>query len=186
VAQESASQFCDATEMDEMLTLRTLTLTDEEKRLVRGSDPRAAALVDQIDNLPAELMDRLHGAIRSMTSVARQTSAPPQPRRPDEVMPWWDPASDGSVDPDTDVVLVDGVLVGRGSVVRLRPGGRGSDAQDMFLDGRTAHVEAVLSDVDGQTHLAISLDDLADDGYNPHGRFLYFAPDEVEPIATGV
>jgi hypothetical protein len=39
VAPESALQFCDATEMDEMLTLRTLTLTDEEKRLVRGSVP---------------------------------------------------------------------------------------------------------------------------------------------------
>jgi hypothetical protein len=52
----------------------------------------------------------------------------------------------------------------------------------MFLDGRIATVEAVLSDLDGAQHLAVSLDDLADDGFNPHGRFLYFAPDEVEPI----
>ena len=42
VAPESETQFCDATEMDEMLTLRTLTLTDDEKRLVRGSDPRGS------------------------------------------------------------------------------------------------------------------------------------------------
>lgn len=177
VAPESSSQFCDGTEMDEMLTLRTLTLTDQEKRQVRGSDARGAALVDQMDDLPPELMDRLHGAIRSMTGAAR-----PAAPAPEEAVPWWDPAADASVDPDTDVVLVGGVPVARGSAVRLRPGGRRADAQDMFLAGRTAHVAAVLSDVDGGRHLAVALDDLAADGVNPHGRFLYFAPDEVEPI----
>jgi hypothetical protein len=179
LAPESASQFCDATEMDEMLTLRTLTLTDAEKRQVRGSDPRAARLVAEIDDLPPELMDRLHGAIRSMTSVAR----PAEPA-PEEITPWWNPEADGGVDPDTDVVMIDGFPVGRGAAVRLRPGRRRADAQDMFLEGRTATVEAVLSDVDGEHHLAVTLDDLAEDGYNPHGRFLYFAPDEVEPIGS--
>jgi hypothetical protein len=42
----------------------------------------------------------------------------------------------------------------------------------------------VLSDLDGAQHLAVSLDDLATDGVNPHGRYLYFAPDEVEPIGA--
>jgi hypothetical protein len=177
LAPESASQFCDATEMDEMLTLRTLTLTDAEKRQVRGSDPRAARLVDEIDNLPPELMDRLHGAIRSMTSVARPVEV-----APDEITPWWNPEADGGVDPETDLVIVNGVPVGRGTTVRLRPGQRRADAQDMFLAGRTAKIEAVLADVDGDYHLAVTLDDLAEDGYNPHGRFLYFAPDEVEPL----
>lgn len=187
VAPESASQFCDATEMDEMLTLRTLTLTDAEKRLVRGSDPRAAALVDEIDNLPPELMDRLHGAIRSMTSVARPVGlpAPPKPQDPGEVLPWMNAEVDGRFDPDTDVVVVAGVPVSKGSAVRLRPGARRADAQDMFLEGRTATVEAVLSDLDGAQHLAVSLDDLAEHGVNPHGRFLYFAPDEVEPLGGG-
>ena len=178
IAPESAAQFCDATEMDEMLTLRTLTLTDEEKRLVRGSDARAAALVDQVDDLPPELMERLHGAIRSMSAVAR-------PQRPEEIQPWLNAEVDASFDPETDVVMVRGVPISRGASVRLRPGGRRADAQDMFLDGRTATVEAVLSDLDGAQHLAVSLDDLvelADAGYNPHGRFLYFSPDEVEPI----
>jgi hypothetical protein len=179
VAPESASQFCDATEMDEMLTLRTSNLTEQEKREVRGSDPRAAALLDEVDNLPAELLDRLHGAIRGMTGVPR----PAEPA-PDERTPWW---ADDSVDPDTDLVLVDGVPVSRGSAVRLRPGRRRADAHDMFLDGRTATVQAVLSDLDGGQHLAVTLDDLAElaeDGINPHGRFLYFAPDEVEPIGV--
>ncbi len=144
VAPESVSQFCDGTEMDEMLTLRTSTLTEQEKRQVRGSDPRAAALLDEVDSLPADLLERLHGAIRGMTSLAKPTGPVP-----DEWTPWWDPATDGSVDPDTDLVLVEGVPISRGSPVRLRPGSRRADAHDMFLDGRTATVQAVLSDVDG-------------------------------------
>jgi hypothetical protein len=154
-----------------------LTLTDDEKRLVRGSDPKAAALVDHVDHLPPELLDRLHGAIRSMSSVARPADSVAEP-----LPPWWDAAQDMSVDPDTDFVLIGDISVGRGSSVVLRPGGRSTDAQDMFLEGRAATVEAVIFDVDGGTHLAVSLDDLVDDGYHPHGRFLYFAPDEVEPI----
>jgi hypothetical protein len=164
--------------MDEMLTLRTMTLTDEEKRFARGSDPRAAALVDQVDHLPPELLSRLHGTIRGMTGVARTTEAVPL----EDPLPWWDPGQDMSVDPDRDCVVVDDVVVARGSAVRLRPGGHGSDAQDMFLEGRMATVEAVLFDVDGGTHLAVALNDLLEGGYNPHGRFLYFAPDEVEPV----
>jgi hypothetical protein len=178
VAPESASTFCDATEMDEMLTLRTLTLTDEEKRQVRGSDPRAAELMEQLDHLPPELLDRLHGTIRSMNGLAEQA-------QPAETSPWWDPERDAEFDPDTDVVLIGGVPVGKGSPVTLRPGSKRADAQDMFLDGRPATVAAVLFDVDGSTHLAVSLDDLdslADGVFHPHGRFLYFAPDEVEPI----
>jgi hypothetical protein len=178
VAPESEAQFCDATEMDEMLTLRTLTLTDAEKRLVRGSDPKAAALVEHVDHLPPQLLERLHGVIRGMTGVPREVIPPHEPTLD---APWWDPGQDMSVDPERDFVMIDGVAVGRGVSVRLRPGPRSADAQDMFLAGRPATVEAVLFDVDGNTHLAVALDELLDDGYNPHGRFLYFAPDEVEP-----
>ena len=190
VAPESEVAFCDATEMDEMLTLRAMTLTEEEKRQARGSDPRAADIVEHVDNLPPELMDRLHGAIRSMAAVARPSNAPSElpsraglPVADIDRSPWWDPGQDAAVDPETDEILVDGVPLHRGVQVRLRPGVKRADAQDMFLEGRLAHVEAVLNDVDGQTHLAVALDDLRQDGLNPHGRFLYFAPDEVEPVA---
>jgi hypothetical protein len=192
VAPESEVAFCDATEMDEMLTLRAMTLTDDEKRQARGSDARAAAIVAGVDELPPELMDRLHGAIRSMSAVARPVTAQPviaQPadHEPTETPPWWDPGIDAAVDPDNDEILVAGLPVRRGSRVRLRPGGTRSDAQDMFLAGRLAHVAAVLNDVDGHVHLAVALDDLAefaDEGLTPHGRFLYFAPDEVEPLGV--
>ena len=68
----------------------------------------------------------------------------------------------------------------------LRPGSRRADAQDMFLAGRAALVEAVLLDVDDTAYLAVSLEgDPAADLQAAHGRFLYFAPDEVEPGDDG-
>src|SRR5690606_39786208 len=65
-APESPGDFFDATEIDELLTLRTATLTDAEKREVRATDPRAAALVDRVETMPAEVMERLHGAVREL------------------------------------------------------------------------------------------------------------------------
>ncbi len=98
-------------------------------------------------------------------------------------MPWWDPGSDASVSPETDNVVIDGIQVGRNSRVRMQPGSRRADAQDLFLAGREAIVEAVLFDVDGQVHLAVTpVDDPAADLQRNHGRFLYFAPDEVQPV----
>jgi hypothetical protein len=79
-------------------------------------------------------------------------------------------------------VTIGGQQVARGSRVRLRPGRRRSDAQDMFLAGRIAEVQAVLLDVDDQPYLAVSLaDDPDEDIRIAHGRFLYFMTDEVEP-----
>ena len=74
-------------------------------------------------------------------------------------MPWWDPGADRTVSPETDGVVVAGVTVAKGSRVRLRPGQRRADAQDMFLAGREATVEAVFLDVDGNRHLAVTLDE---------------------------
>jgi hypothetical protein len=53
----------------------------------------------------------------------------------------------------------------------------------MFLIGRVATVRAVLSDVDGDRYVAVTLDDdLGADLQNTHGRFRYFSPDEIEVI----
>ena len=50
IAPESPGDLYDGTEIDEILTLRTLTLTDAEKREARGTDPRAAAVsTDRVD-----------------------------------------------------------------------------------------------------------------------------------------
>jgi hypothetical protein len=207
IAPESAGDLFDATEIDEILTLRTLALTDEEKREARATDPRAADLIDRLDGLPPEMMEKLHGAIRYLEPGAGPVAAPaagplgsaagpvgPFPAAPaaDEVpvfstpdVPWWDPGSDSSVSPETDEILIDGVPVGRGSKVVMRPGARRADAQDLFLVGREAQVEAVLHDVDGQVHVAVTpVADPMADLQRAQGRFLYFAPDELEPIGS--
>jgi hypothetical protein len=190
VAAESAGQLFDSTEIDEILTLRTLALTDAEKRAARATDSRVAEMMDRLDDLPPEMMERLHGAIRYLREApagARLNgSQDPEPvitERPE--VPWWDPGADPTVSPETDHVLVGGVRVARHSRVVMRPGARRADAQDLFLAGREAIVEAVLYDVDGQVHLAVlPVDDPAADLQRQHGRFLYFAPDEVEPVMS--
>ena len=170
LADESPGELYDGTEIDEILTLRTLALSDEEKAEARATDPRAAALLDRVESMDPQAMARLHGTIRS-------------PRPPSEPsVPWWDPDADASVSPDTDSVTIGGRPVARGSLVRLRPGARRADAQDMFLAGRLAEVQAVLYDVDEHPYLAVSLADHPDQDLQiAHGRFLYFMPDEVEP-----
>jgi hypothetical protein len=212
VAAESAGNLFDSTEIDEILTLRTLALTDAEKREARASDSRVAEMLDRLDDLPPEMLERMHGAIRYLESgpkagvpVPRQAPSAelpgglaaglggdlagdwPGPRVTDRPsVPWWDPGADTSVSPETDHVIVDGVRVARGSRVLMRPGSRRADAQDLFLVGREAEVEAVLFDVDGKVHLAVTpVDDPAADLQRNHGRFLYFAPDEVEPLERG-
>ncbi|WP_410608085.1 hypothetical protein [Amycolatopsis sp. lyj-109] len=151
IAPESPGDLFDGTEIDEILTLRTMTLTAEEKREARATDPRAAAIVDRVDSMPPELLERLHGAVRSLRPV--------------------EPA-----------VTVAGVRIAGGSRVRLRPNLRGTDAQDMFLVGKTATVRVVLSDVDGVAYLAVTLDDdPGADLQHAHGRYRYFSPDEIEP-----
>ncbi|MFJ7149199.1 hypothetical protein ACIQVT_13515 [Streptomyces sp. NPDC100445] len=174
VAPESPGDLHDAAEIDEILTLRTMLLTDEEKAEARATDPRAARILDRVETLPEEAFARLHGTIRSMAPVPG-----PAPGRP----VWWQEHGDDGLAPATDTVPVGGVLVGGGSRVRLRPRGRGADAQDMFLDGRTAHVAAVFHDVDGSVHLAVTVDDdPAAELHGWYGRFHYFRPDELEPL----
>ena len=189
VAPESPGDLHDACEIDEILTLRTMTLTDEEKREARATDPRAKAIVDRADVMPDEVFARLHGAVRSLRPVPDDgVEAPADPSAPPDRAPrWWDPGADDALSPGSDAVVVDGVRVARGSRVRLRPRTGGTDAHDMFLQGRTARVEAVLLDVDDERHVAVVLDD--DPGADLHewyGRYHYFAPAELTPLDTEV
>lgn len=154
VAPESAGDYCDATEIDEILSLRTLALTDEEKREARATDGRAAEILDRCDNMPPEVWARLHGAIRSMRPAGEEP----------------------------DYAYVGATRVRAGTRVRLRPA-HGADAQDLFLDGKSATVTGVFTDFDGEVHLAVTVDD--DPGADMHswyGRFRYFKPHEVEVL----
>jgi hypothetical protein len=200
IAEESPGELYDGTEIDEILILRTLALSDAEKQEARATDPRAAALIDRVEALDAADLGRLHGTIRSPrggtwagdagvdgagvdgAGADRAGIDGPGPSAFESDVPWWDPGADASVSPDTDAVSVAGQRIARGSMVRLRPGVRRTDAQDMFLTGRRARVEAVLLDVEDSPYLAVTLaDDPDEDLRVAHGRFLYFAPDEIEP-----
>lgn len=61
IAADSPGDFFDGTEMDEMLTLRVLTMTDAEKAEAIASDPRIAELVERTTALGIERTARLHG-----------------------------------------------------------------------------------------------------------------------------
>jgi hypothetical protein len=181
VAPESAGDFCDSTEIDEILALRVMTLTDEEKAEARGTDPRAAAIVDRCDDMPEEIWSRLHGAVRSLRPVD-PTPEHTVPLELDSTVPWWDPDEDSSFDPFTDVMRIGAVEVTGGTRVRLNPSRR-ADAHDLFYAGQMATVKGIFNDVDGDQHVAVTLDDdPASDILEWQGRFLYFHPDEIEVV----
>lgn len=66
VAVESPGDLFDSTEIDEILNLRIMTLTDEEKRQATAIDPRASAMLNRAENLTSEQMMRLHGTVRKV------------------------------------------------------------------------------------------------------------------------
>jgi hypothetical protein len=182
VAPESAGSLFDATEIDEILTLRVMTMTDDEKAEARATDPHAAAIIDRCDALSPSDLQQMHGTLRDPHASIDPPADRGGPAAAGQETPWWDPAADASVDPATDIVLVQGVPVGRGSRVRLHPSRR-ADAQDLFFADQEARVTAVLGDVDGDTHVAVVLvDDPAADLHEWYGRYLYFAPEELEPL----
>lgn len=66
IAPESAGDLFDGTEIDEILSLRIMTLTDEEKEEIRRSDDRARQILERTESMPAEQFMKLHGAVRGM------------------------------------------------------------------------------------------------------------------------
>jgi hypothetical protein len=71
IAPESPGDFFDATEIDQMLVLNILSLTDEERREMRDSDPRAREILERTEALSQEELMGLHGAIREFAAVRR-------------------------------------------------------------------------------------------------------------------
>ena len=101
-----------------------------------------------------------------------------------EGVDWWDPLADNAVRPEIDAVLVNGARVARGTRVRLRPR-RNADAQDIFVAGKSARVTSVHEDVEGNKYVGVVVDDdPAADLHEWYGRYLYFSPDEIEPLET--
>ena len=74
IAPESAGDFFDGTEMDEMLTLRVLTLTDAEKQEMRNGDPRARKILERTEALTPEAMLKAHGIVRELREMREDAS----------------------------------------------------------------------------------------------------------------
>ena len=72
IAPESAGNLFDSTEIDEILSLRILTLTDDEKQEMRQSDERAREILERTENMPEEQFMKLHGILRGLTSLKEE------------------------------------------------------------------------------------------------------------------
>jgi hypothetical protein len=64
IAPESPGDLFDGGEIDQLLTLSILSLTDEEKREMRAADPRTREILARTESLTPEQLMRLHGVIR--------------------------------------------------------------------------------------------------------------------------
>ncbi len=166
IAPESAGDLFDGAEIDEILTLRIMTMTDEEKREMRGVDDHARRILERTEMLPNEHLLKMHGAMRGVAS--------PEPSH-DE---FFNPAA------RLESAIVDGVELRKGDKVRIWPKKR-ADIMDMALEGKVATIEALEEDVEKQVHFALVIDD--DPGRDmgllrQSGHRFFYSADEVEPL----
>lgn len=71
IAPESPGDLFDGGEIDQLLILNILTLTDEEKEEMRASDPRAREILERCESLSPEQLMNLHGVVREFKMVRR-------------------------------------------------------------------------------------------------------------------
>jgi hypothetical protein len=64
IAPESPGDLFDGGEIDQMLVLNILTLTEEEKAEMRATDPRTREILERTEALTPDELMKLHGAIR--------------------------------------------------------------------------------------------------------------------------
>ena len=72
IAPESPGDLFDGAEIDEILSLRILTLTDEEKSAMRRSDERARHILERTEMMPPEHFMKLHGALRGVPPARKE------------------------------------------------------------------------------------------------------------------
>jgi hydrogenase maturation protease len=163
IAPESAGDLFDGAEIDEILTLRIMTMTDAEKAEMRQVDDYARRILERTEAMPPEQLMKMHGTVREL-----------RPLEPD----FFNPAS------KLEGATVAGVYLKAGDHVRIRPKRR-ADAMDLVLAGKDAVIEAVEQDVDGGIHFALVLadDPGRDMGFaRMVGHRFFYGSDEVEPL----
>jgi hypothetical protein len=72
IAPESAGNLFDGTEIDEILTLRIMTMTDDEKAEMGQVDKRAREILERTESLPPEQLMKMHGALRGLREPRRE------------------------------------------------------------------------------------------------------------------
>lgn len=70
IAPESPGDLFDNAEIDGLLTLSILGLSDEEKDEMRAADPRTRAILERAESLSREQLMRLHGTIRELRPLS--------------------------------------------------------------------------------------------------------------------
>jgi hypothetical protein len=73
IAPESAGDLFDGTEIDEILSLRIMTLTEDEKREMSQSDERARQMLERTEMMPVEQFMKLHGVLRGLRPLKEET-----------------------------------------------------------------------------------------------------------------
>ena len=137
LAPESPGDFFDGTEIDELLTLRILTLTDEEKRAMAEGDSRGREILERTEASGLGRLSELHGRMRASSGLRA------------------------------------------GARVRLKPHA-GGDIFDLALSGKEATIQAVERDLDGRTHIAVTVDEDPGKDLGAYGHRFFFKPEEVE------
>jgi hypothetical protein len=72
IAPESAGNLFDGTEIDEILTLRIMTMTDGEKAEMGQVDERAREILERTESMPPEQLMKMHGALRGLREPRRE------------------------------------------------------------------------------------------------------------------
>jgi hypothetical protein len=170
IAPESPGNLFDNSEVDQLLFLNILALTDQEKQEIRATDPKAREILERSESLSMDDFMHMHGAIRDFRTL----------RDAPEINPLFEALEQ----PVPDSLLVDGVELRKGSRVRLEPRA-GGDIWDIALAGKIAFIETIEQDYDGQFHVVVSLED--DPGRELEelpmlGHRFFFSPEEVKPI----
>ena len=172
IAPESPGDLFDATEIDEILTLRILSMTDDEKREMAAVDERSRALLERTEKLAPEQLQKLHGALRTLRTK--------EPESIETQAPW----EEFDRLPRLAFIRVGDVELRIGDHVRLRPRAR-ADIMDLVLAGKLATIESIERDFEDRVHVAVTVDDDPGKDFGlermPGHRF-FFAPDEVEPL----
>ncbi len=163
IAPESPGDLFDGLEIDEILTLRVMAMSDAEKIEMRQVDEQARKILERTENMSSDHLLKMHGVMRAVPS-----------------------SNEDFFNPTTrlETANVGGVELKAGDKVRIRPKKR-ADVMDMALAGKIAVIEAVEQDLEGGVQLALVLDD--DPGRDlgmmrqPGHRFFY-STDEVEAV----